>query len=86
MIFALCAAQGKGVLGIVMTDNAKLPWRQQYEDAVAEQDLAKLPVKLTAAEDAILIRQMELAKTSDAKQERRALTEACIYALYKSKN
>jgi hypothetical protein len=62
-----------------MTGYAKLPWRQQYEDAVAEQDLAKLPVKLTAAEDAILIRQMELAKTPETKEERRAVREAILH-------
>jgi len=59
-----------------MSNSDLLPWKQTFEAALRNQDTEKLTDRIFQAEDAIFLRQQELASSSDHHEERKEMDAA----------
>ena len=64
------------------SNGSKATWQQLYEAAVLETDSEKLPGLIAALEDALVLRQQQLAEASDAHEELSAMKAAARRLLF----
>jgi hypothetical protein len=60
-----------------MDEPQNATWQKTLQEALAENDPAKLRLKLEATETAIFLRVQELAQSPDGHEESEAIRRAC---------